>query len=126
LRFRLNIKYLRAFIIILIIEAIIAVFIHDHIIRPYGGDVLIAPLIYCLIRSLIAKEIKPLPLYIFIFLVLVEIGQYFNLARLLGLGDYRIARIILGATFDLKDIVCYLAGCAGLCLYEMTQKPKPL
>jgi len=48
----------------------------------------------------------------------VEVGQYFNLAQLLGLSDYKIAKVIIGSTFDMKDIACYLAGCTGLFLYE--------
>lgn len=65
------------------------------------------------------NEVKLLPLYIFIFAVLVEIGQLFNLAELLGLSDYTIARIIIGSTFDIKDIACYLTGCVGLWLFEL-------
>jgi len=61
-------------------------------------------------------------LYIFIFAVLVEVGQYFNLATLLGLSDYKLARIIIGSTFDMKDIACYLVGCVGLFLYETIKR----
>jgi len=53
-----------------------------------------------------------------------EVGQYFHLVKLLGLSDYKIARIIIGSTFDLKDIACYLAGCIGLFLYEMVKRRK--
>jgi hypothetical protein len=49
---------------------------------------------------------------------LVEIGQYFNLVNLLGLGNNTLARIIIGTCFDLMDIVCYLVGCAGLFLFQ--------
>lgn len=58
--------------------------------------------------------------YLFVFAVLVELGQYFNLARLLGLSDYAIARIMIGSTFDIKDIACYFVGCGGLYLFGMT------
>jgi len=46
------------------------------------------------------------------------IGQYFNLAKLLGLSDYKIARVIIGSTFDMTDIACYLVCCVGLFLFE--------
>lgn len=117
-----NIKYLCAFIVVFIIELIIAVFIHDNFIRPYLGDVLVVVLIYCFIRSFVEMKTNLLSLYIFIFAVLVEVGQYFNLAELLGLSDYKIARIIIGSTFDIKDIACYLAGCTGLFLLEMVKR----
>jgi DNA integrity scanning protein DisA with diadenylate cyclase activity len=121
-KIRLNIKYLCAFIIIFIIEVLIAAFINDKFIRPYVGDILVVVLIYCFIRSFVGKEVKLLPLYIFVFAVLTEVGQYFHLAKLLGLSDYKIARIIIGSTFDLKDIACYLAGCTGLFLFEMVKR----
>jgi DNA integrity scanning protein DisA with diadenylate cyclase activity len=120
--FRFNKWYLCAFIIVLIIEIIIGVFVHDNFIRPYVGDVLVTVLIYCFIKSFIANELKLLPLYIFIFACLVEIGQYFNLVDLLGLGNNRIARIIIGAYFDLMDIVCYLVGCIGLFLFQIVKR----
>jgi len=118
----LKIKYLCAFIAVFIIEAIIAVFIHDNFIRPYLGDVLVVVLIYCFIKTFVRNETKLLPLYIFIFAVLVELGQYFDLATLLGLSDYKIARVIIGSTFDMKDIACYLVGCVGLFLFEMIKR----
>ncbi|WP_331665956.1 ribosomal maturation YjgA family protein [Lacrimispora sp.] len=124
MRFRLNMKYLCAFIMVFIIEVLIAAFVNDKFIRPYVGDVLVVVLIYCFIRSFVKMEVKLLPLYIFIFAVLTEVGQYFHLAKLLGLSDYKIARIIIGSTFDFKDIACYLAGCAGLFLYETVKGRK--
>ncbi len=124
MRFRLNMKYLCAFIIVFIIEVLIAVFVNDKFIRPYVGDILVVVLIYCFIRSFIGNEVKLLSLYIFVFAALIEVGQYFHLAELLGLSDYKIARIIIGSTFDLKDIACYLAGCTGLFLYEMVKRRR--
>jgi len=123
-KIRLDKKYLCASIVVFIIEAIIAVFIHDNFIRPYFGDVLVVVLIYCFIKAFVRNETKLLPLYIFIFALLVEVGQYYNLAELLGLSDYRIARIVIGSTFDIKDIACYLVGCIGLYLYEMIKRKR--
>jgi len=122
MKIRSDIKYLCAFIAVFIIEAIIAVFIHDNFIRPYLGDILVVVLIYCFIKTFVRNETKLLPLYIFIFAVLVEVGQYFNLVTLLGLSEYKLARIIIGSTFDMKDIACYLVGCVGLFLYEMIKR----
>jgi DNA integrity scanning protein DisA with diadenylate cyclase activity len=105
-------------------EVLIALFINDNFIRPYVGDVLVVILIYCFIRIFVARTTKLLPLGIFIFAVGVEIGQYFNLAQLLGLADYKVARIIIGSTFDLKDIACYLTGCGSLFLYEEIKRRR--
>lgn len=73
-------------------------------------------MIYCFIKTFVRNEIKLLPLYIFVFAVLVEIGQYFNLAELLGLSDYTIARVIINA----KMRKAIIKGCAthGQLLYQ--------
>ncbi|MDR2861213.1 MAG: DUF2809 domain-containing protein [Syntrophobacterales bacterium] len=112
-----NFKFLFAFTIVLIMEIIIAVFIKNGFVREYMGDVLVVVLIYCFIKTFVRNEFKFLPLYVFIFAVLIEIGQYFNFVGRLGLSDVKMAGIILGTTFDMRDIICYLAGSLGLFLF---------
>lgn len=43
--------YALAFGLLLLLEALIAVFVHDRFVRPYLGDVLAAVLLYCLARA---------------------------------------------------------------------------
>lgn len=107
---KLNYKYLIVFIIIFIIEIFIAVFINDTIIRPFIGDVLVVILIYAFIRIFTEKYIKYLPIYIFVFACLIEIGQYFNLLNIFHLENSKLAQIVIGSTFDIKDIICYFIG----------------
>lgn len=114
---KLNVKYLIAFILIFAIEFVIAVYVHDNIIRPSVGDILVIILMYCFIRVFITKEIKHLPLYLFIFAVAVEISQYFHMADLLHIHN-RIIRILMGTSFDIKDILCYFCGFILLSLFE--------
>jgi len=120
----LNIKYLCAFAVVLLVEIFIAIFASNNFIRDYIGDVLVVVLIYCFIKSFIKNDIKLLWLYIFVFASLIEVGQYFNFVNLLGLGKYKIARIILGETFDFRDIVSYFAGCLGIGILEKLFKMK--
>ena len=119
MKIQLNIKALIAFVVLFVIEVIIAVFIKNKFIRAYVGDAIVVVLIYCFIKSFIRNEIKLLWLYIFIFAVLVEIGQYFNLVDLIGLGGNKLARIIIGTSFSFWDIVCYFVGCVGIWLFEV-------
>ncbi len=116
---KLNYPYLVAFVLIFAMEAAIAIFVDDNFIRPYIGDVLVVVLIYCFIRSFVRIRTKLLPFYIFLFAFLVEVGQYFNLAERLGLGDNRIAKIVIGSTADGKDVACYFIGCLGMAIFEM-------
>lgn len=105
-----HIYYIVIFTVLLITEILIALFLHDKFIRPYFGDVLVVILIYSFIRIFITDKVRLLPLYVFIFAVLVEISQYFHLVSLLELSDSKLAAVILGTGFDWKDILCYASG----------------
>ncbi len=106
-----RIKYLMGFLVLLLIEVLIALYIHDDFIRPYIGDVLVVMVLYCFIRIFIPTGVKLMPLYIFIFAVGVEILQLFRLVEVLGLENNRLLRVIIGSVFDVKDIICYGVGC---------------
>lgn len=98
-------------VVLLVVEVLIALFIHDNFIRPYIGDVLVTVLICTFLRIFIPRGIKLLPLYVFIFAAGVEVMQYFNIVEVLGLADNRFFSILIGSVFDVKDIVCYGVGC---------------
>ena len=104
--------------ILLGIEVLIAVFVHDGFVRPYIGDVLVVIVIYCFIRIFIPEKMKMLPIYIFIFAVCVEILQWLHIVDILGLSDNRFMSVLIGGTFDIRDILCYGAGCMLLGIYE--------
>lgn len=114
---KIQYKYLGVFVILLIIEIYIGVFVHDKIIRPFVGDALIVLVIYFFIRSFI-KKLRFLPVYVFLFACVIEIGQYFNLISILHMENFKFARIIIGATFDFKDIFSYLIGTIFIYVYE--------
>lgn len=120
---RLNIKYILAFLILLTIEVLIALFVHDKFIRPYIGDVLVIILLYCFVRSFFIK-IRFLPYYIFLVGVIVEILQYFKIVYLLNLQNNKILSIIIGSSFDIKDILCYFAAMIILIIGEKIEKAK--
>lgn len=112
-RNKLRLRYAIAFGIILLVEIIIALFVRDDYIRPYGGDILVTVLICCFVRVFFPTGAKLLPLWVFLFSAAVELGQYFDFVTLLGLGDIEFFRILLGSTFSWADIVCYGIGCAA-------------
>lgn len=98
-------------VVLLVVEVLIALFVHDDFIRPYIGDVLVTVLICTFMRIFIPKSVKMLPLYVFIFAAGVEILQYFRIVEVLGLADNRFFSVLIGSVFDVKDIVCYGVGC---------------
>ncbi|HOI27161.1 MAG TPA: DUF2809 domain-containing protein [Paludibacteraceae bacterium] len=93
------------------VETLIAIFLNDKFIRPYGGDIIVEWLVYCFVRIFIPEKYKLLPLYVFIFSVLIEISQYFKLVEVLGLQGNPILRTMIGNTFNWNDIWCYAVGC---------------
>lgn len=111
-------RYSIAFFIFMMIEIGIALFIHDQWIRPYVGDVLVVVVIYCAVRIVVPKKIAILPMVIFGFACIVEVSQYFNLANHIQFLNHSIMRIIVGSTFDWKDIICYAIGSLVLLGYE--------
>lgn len=112
-----RIVYIISFIIIFCIEVLIALYVRDSFVRPYLGDVLVVVLVYSFVRIFSPTGIPKMPFYVFLFACFVEVMQYFHLADTLGITN-RAARIILGSTFDWKDIASYAVGCVLIVLVE--------
>jgi hypothetical protein len=123
---KIRMIYLIAFFLLVAIEVLIALFVHDRFVRPYIGDVIIIFVIYCFVRMIIPDGIKLLPLYIFIFALAIEIGQYFNYVTLLGLDNNSFFRIFLGTSFSFADIICYAVGGVICFAEEYFHKRKAL
>lgn len=109
---KIRLPYLVATVILIVTEILIALYVHDSFVRPYGGDILVVILIYCLLRVAIPTGVPLLPLYVFLFACGVEVLQYLDFVSLLGLDRYEVARIALGTSFSFVDILCYLVGCS--------------
>lgn len=115
---RINFKYSLGFIALFIIEVLIALYVRDSFVRPYLGDVLVVILLYCLVRSILSKRIKLLPMYLFFFATLVEVAQYFRIIEVLRLKSNTVLSTAVGSSFDVKDVLCYLTGAVLLFIWE--------
>lgn len=104
--------------ILLLVEICIALFVRDDFIRPYGGDILVTLLLCCFVRIFIPQKLRLMPLGVFLFAALVEIGQYFDFAARLGLADIPFFSVLLGRSFSAADLLCYAAGCIIFFLME--------
>ncbi len=103
--------YATAFTVLLMIEVLIALYVNDAFIRPYGGDILVTILLCCMVKTVFPNRFRLLPLWVFLFATAVEIAQYFDFVTLLGLGNISFFRILLGTSFAWLDILCYGIGC---------------
>lgn len=109
---RLRIGYGLAALLIFGVEVLIALFVRDRFIRPYGGDILVTLLICCVIRTVLPQKYRlPIAGGVLVFAILVEVGQCFGLVYLLGLGHIEFFRILIGTGFSWWDMVCYGVGC---------------
>ncbi len=106
-----RIVYVVIFAMLLLVEIGIALFVRDRFVRPYLGDVLVTVLLCCLCRAVIPKGVTALPIYVFLFASLVEVAQYFDIVKLLGLESNALISTIMGRSFSFLDLICYGVGC---------------
>lgn len=113
-----RIIYGAVFVILFLIEVLIALFVHDGFIRPYFGDVLVTILLCCFYKTIVPKGVSAIPIYVFIFAVLVEVAQFFNVVTLLGVENNVVLCTIIGTSFSFFDIICYGIGCLAFFVVE--------
>lgn len=119
-----RLPYIIATLVLLMTEVVIALFVHDRFIRPYIGDVLVVIVVYSFLRIFIPEGFTFLPLGVFIFASFVELLQLINIVELLGVENNAFLRVLIGSTFDIKDIGCYGAGCLILGALEYYRYSK--
>ena len=114
---RKRLIYASAFLLLLVAEVLIGVFVHDAFIRPFVGDVLITVLLCCLVRVVFPNGCRWLPVWVLLFSTGVECIQLLKLPARLGL-EGTVLGVLMGSTFDWKDLVCYAIGCGLFSLAE--------
>nr|MBK9650413.1 DUF2809 domain-containing protein [Bacteroidota bacterium] len=117
-----NKQYFIAAIAILFVEVLIALFVHDKIVRPYIGDALVVVLIYCFVKSFFPLPVLPTAIAVLLFAFFVEAMQYFHFINLIGLEYSAAAKIIIGNSFSKLDLVAYTVGVLLVLLVEMLRQ----
>lgn len=118
-----NRQYFYLTVLLFLIEVAIAVFFDDQFIRPFVGDVLVVILIYSFVRTFWKIKTNVAALSVLVFACFIEGLQYLNLIDKLGWRQYKVLAIILGTTFDWKDILAYVLGTAIILAWE-NREPK--
>ncbi|MEI7977235.1 MAG: DUF2809 domain-containing protein [Bacteroidota bacterium] len=113
-----NKNYFIVTFILFIIELLIAFYLHDKIIRPYIGDLLVVILIYTFVKSFLKIGVNKLAFYVLIFAFVIEWLQYINFITLIGLQNNQLAKIVFGNSFEWIDIAAYIGGIAIVLLVE--------
>lgn len=119
-----NKQYFLGFSLVFLIKLFIAKFINDDFIRPFVGDYLVMILIYFFSRAFIKGNAYTHILCVLSFCYTVEIGQKFNLVSILGLGHYRLAKIIIGTHYDFRDLIAYSLAALTLIIINRNSLSK--
>jgi len=119
LNLRFNKKYFLLFVLLFLLELYIGFYVHDRIIRPYIGDLLVVILIYAFVMTFVDISYKKVAFFTFLFACAIEFAQYLNIATLLGLENNSFAKVIIGTSFSWIDILAYFGGYLVILLGEI-------
>ena len=114
--------YALAALAIFLVEVAIALWVRDAWVRPFGGDALAVILVYCGLRAVTRLRVVPAALIAVVVGFVVEAGQALHLADRLGLTENGVARVVLGASFSVGDLVAYAVGGLIVVLVERARR----
>jgi len=97
---------------------VIALYIRDSFIRPTFGDVLVVVWLYYFLASLFSMPVNWLVSLVVLIAFAVELGQLLQVVAWLGIEPSSPLAVILGATFDWKDLLAYSIGGLLCCWME--------
>lgn len=115
---QVNKRYFLLAVFLFVVEVLIARFVHDQIVRPYVGDFLVVILIYCFIKAFLNVSVEKTALFTLLFSYAIEILQYYQFVYRIGLGGSKIARIVIGTSFEWVDLIAYTLGVAFILFVE--------
>ena len=123
---KIRIKFLIAFIILLLAEIAIGKWGRGFV-RGFVGDVLVIPTIYMLLRAAIFGKDSIFSVYILPFLcfflgLVAESLQAIGILDLLGINRDSLLAIMLGGHFDWLDILAYFLGLCVIGIFLVIEK----
>ena len=110
--------YAIAAAIVFLIEVAIALWVHDSVIRPHGGDALAVVLVYLGLRAVTPVGPKSGTAIALGIAFAVEAAQWIGLAAMLGLRPHTIGETMLGSSFDIGDLIAYCLGVLAILVGE--------
>ncbi len=111
-------------LVLFVIEVLIALYVSDRFIRPYGGDYLVVILLYSAIRSVLNLPAQGVALGVLLFSYSLEIGQYYRLVDRLGLSGNKLAKTVIGYGFSWWDMLAYTLGIVTVLVVEKSRQQK--
>ncbi len=114
--------YIISFLVLLLVEISIAIWIKDDFIRPYLGDFLVVILIYSFLMSISKISVLKALIAVLLFSYAVEFFQMINIVKVMQYQPPEVIMIALGSSFSTWDLLAYSLGMtftAGLEYYYL-------
>ncbi|MBT8295537.1 MAG: DUF2809 domain-containing protein [Gramella sp.] len=105
-----RLAYFGGFLVLLVIEVLIAIYVKDDFIRPYLGDFLVVILLYCFLMAVSKVSILKGLMTILTFSFAIEFFQMINIVKVLQYQPPEVVMIILGSSFSKWDLLAYTLG----------------
>ena len=121
---RFSLKYFLAAFALFITEFLIARFINGGFIRNVLGDYLVVFLIYYFLLSFYKWQKFKLAVFVLLVAYLIEILQYVQILKILGIPKSTFTDMILGSSFDWLDMLAYTLAFLSLVLMQRIWKKK--
>jgi hypothetical protein len=124
MKLQFNKKYAILFVVIFMVEILIAKFSIHGFIRSTFGDFLVVILMYCFVKSFANIKPKYVAVGVLICSYAIEFLQLFNLLGYLNLQDNKTANVVLGSTFQISDLISYTLGIITVLIVEYKIRPS--
>ncbi len=124
MKFQFNKTYFLFAFLLLVTEAFIAIYFKTGFIRHTFGDYLCVILLYCFFKSFIKGFHVSIALIVLAIAFCIELLQLTNYLELFGLNNNDVAKLFLGSTFEVTDLVAYSLGIISVLILEKKLKYK--
>lgn len=116
--FTFKLKPFIAFLLLFLVEVGIALWVDDAIIRPFFGDFLAVIALFFLLKTFLNLSDLNLAFTAVGVAYFLEFLQYCNFLKAVGLEKYKIVAIVLGSSFDWRDVFAYTLGIFAVFLFD--------
>ena len=116
---RLNKTYLVSTLVLFLIETLIAIFLKTGFIRHSFGDFLCVILLYCFFKSFIEGHHFKIAISVLIIAFSIEFLQLTNYLETFNLQDNYLAKLFLGSTFHISDLIAYTLGVITILIIDL-------
>lgn len=110
MKLKFNKTYALITLLLFLTEVCIAVYLKTGFIRHTVGDFLVVILMYSFFKIFIEDNNFKIAISVLAFAFVIEFLQLTNYLKLFNLQDNYLAKLILGSSFHISDLVAYTLG----------------